>query len=188
MFCKVCRREAVEQATQDTQGRQDNQEQEQDNVEVTNTTEKAYIGETSNSLPTRAKSHLQVYSQAMRPGRRQGGNPRRQGEEREEEEGGEETSSWMADHMMEAHGGQKSEDPFEDFEFHLLKVFLKALERQVAESVYMELAETRGVVRMGPVLQKVARELCNRKGEIFHFNSRGRQPQGLLVDRGSPPG
>ena len=69
----------------------------------------------------------------------------------------------MADHIMEAHGGQKSEDPFEDFEFHQLRVFLKALERQVAESVYMEVAETRGVVKMGPVLQRVARELCKRR-------------------------
>ena len=184
IFCKVCRREAAERATQDSQ---QEEEEEQEGREVTDTKEKAYIGETSNTLPTRTETHLEVYSQAMRPGRRQGGNPRRQGEEREEEEG-EETSSWMADHMMEAHGGQKSEDPFEDFEFHQLRRFLKALERQVAESVYMELAETRGVVRMGPVLQRVARELCNRKGEMFHFNPRGRQPQGLLVDRGRPPG
>ena len=95
----------------------------------------------------------------------------------------------MADHILERHGGQKSEDPFEDFEFHQLQVFLKALERQVAESVYLEVAETRGVVRMGPALQKVARETCNRKGERFHFNPRGRQPlQGLLGPRPRLPG
>ena len=95
----------------------------------------------------------------------------------------------MADHILERHGGQKSEDPFEDFEFHQLQVFLKALERQVAESVYLEVAETRGVVRMGPALQKVARETCNRKGERFHFNPRGRQPlQGMLGPRPRPPG
>jgi hypothetical protein len=178
LFCKVCRREAAGQATQDSQ------QEEQEDREVTDTQEKAYIGETSNSLPTRIEDHLEAYSQAMRPGRRQGGNPRRQVGESEEEE----TSSWMADHMMEAHGGQKSEDPFEDFEFHQLRVFLKALERQVAESVFMEIAETRGVVRMGPVLQKVARELCNRKGEKFHFNPRSWQPQVLLGNRGRPPG
>ena len=33
---------------------------------------------------------------------------------------------------------------------------------------------------MGPVLQRVARELCNRKNEKFHFNPRGWQPQVLL--------
>ena len=105
----------------------------------------------------------------MRPGRRQGGKPRRQVGEREKEN----TRSWMADHMMETYRVQKSEDPFEDFRFHQLRIFLKTLEIQVAESVFMEVAEPRGVVRMGPVLQKVGRKLCNRKGETFHFNPRG---------------
>ena len=103
-------------------------------------------------------------------------------------EGEEETSSWMADHIMEKHNSNKSENPFDDFEFHLLKTFPKVLERQVAESVYIEIAETRGVIRMGPVLQKVEKELCNRKGERYHFNPRGRQPLQGLGDRGRPPG
>ena len=132
------------------------------------------------------EDHLEAFSQAMRLGRRQGG--RRQAGGRAGEREDEDTSSWMADHIIEAHGGQLSEDPLEDFEFHQLRVFLKVLERQVAESVYMEVAETRGVVKMGPVLQRVARELCNRKNEKFHFNPRGWQPQVLLGNRSRPPG
>ena len=94
----------------------------------------------------------------------------------------------MADHARDQHGGNLSEEPWDDFEFHQLGVFRKALERQVAESVYLEVAQTRGVIRMGPVLQKVTKETCNRKGEMFHFNPRGRQPLGGLGDRGRPPG
>ena len=58
----MCRREAAGQATQDSQ------QEEQEDREVTDTQEKAYIGKTSNSLPTRIEDHLEACSQAMRPG------------------------------------------------------------------------------------------------------------------------
>ena len=94
----------------------------------------------------------------------------------------------MADHLLERHRGTKAENPFDDFEFHLLQSFPKVLQRQVAESVYIEVAETKGVVRIGPVLQRVEKELCNRKGERYHFNPRGRQPLQGLGGGGRPPG
>jgi hypothetical protein len=182
-FCKICRREAaeVEPALQpDTQP----------STEISSTTEKPYIGESSRSLPTRTSSHHTDYRQTMQRPRRKAGLDRGQEQTMEGVEGEdvEETSSWMADHVREQHSGNGSENSLDDFEFHQLGVFPKVLERLVAESVYLEVAETRGVIRMGPVLQKVTRETCNRKGERFHFNPRGRQPLGVLGNRGRPPG
>ena len=58
----MCRREAAEQAPQGSQ------QDEQEDSEVNNNQEKAYIGETSKSLPTRIEDHLEACSQAMRPG------------------------------------------------------------------------------------------------------------------------
>ena len=155
----------------------------QPSTEISSTTEKPYIGESSRSLHT-------DYRQTMQNHRRKAGLDRGQEQTMEGVEGEdvEETSSLMADHVREQHSSNGSENPLDDFEFHQLRVFPKVLERLVAESVYLEVAETRGVIRVGPVLQKVTRETCNRKGERFHFNPRGRQPLGVLGNRGRPPG
>ena len=91
----------------------------------------------------------------------------------------------MADHIVEAHEGRSSEDPLHDFEFHLLRRFLKPLDRQVAEAILIEIANNRGGIQIGPELRQVRKQLCNRKGELFHFNPRGRQPSQW---RGRPPG
>ena len=54
---------------------------------MTDNKEKAYIGETSNSLPTRMEDHLEAFSQAMRLGRRQEAARREGGRERGRERG-----------------------------------------------------------------------------------------------------
>ena len=184
-FCKICQREEAETVPAQ-------QPDTPPATEISSTTKKPYFGESSRSLPTRTSSHFTDYRQTMQRSRRRPGQDRGQEQTREMEEGegeeGEETSSWMADHIREKHGGIGSDNPNDDFEFHQLGVFPKVLERQVAEAVYLEVAETRGVVRMGPVLQKVTKDTCNRKGERFHFNPRGRQPLGFLGNRGRPPG
>ena len=61
-------------------------------MEETDTTEVAYIRETSRSLPSRIRFHLRDYRQTMQRAQRRGGEPRRQAGAREEEEP-EETSS-----------------------------------------------------------------------------------------------
>ena len=165
------------------------QQQQQQGLEENDIPEEAYIGETSKSLVTRVRTHLRDYRQAMaKASTRRGGNTRDRGEAREEVEG-EETSSWMADHVLERHGGRASENPQDDFEFHQLQVFLKVLDRQVAESLFIQLAEERGEIKMGPVMQNICKVLMNRKGEFYGFHPRGRQP---LLDlpghRTRPPG
>ena len=118
-------------------------------TEISSSIEKPYVGETSRSLPTRTSSHMTDYRQTLqqlqRP-RRRLHQDRGQEDTREGDEEGEETSSWMVDHLRDHHGGIGSENPWEDFEFHQLGVFPKGLERQVAECVYLEVAETRGVI------------------------------------------
>ena len=82
----------------------------------------------------------------------------------------------MADHMREEHGGQNSENPHDDFEFHLLATYRKVLNRLVAESVWIEWARTKGIIKIGPTRTKVFKELLNRQGEHYHFNPRGWRP------------
>ena len=82
----------------------------------------------------------------------------------------------MADHVVEEHNGDHSEDPYNDFEFHTVRSFSKVLDRQVGEALMIEIAQKKGVIEMGPVLQKVARELSNRKNELTRFNPRGWRP------------
>jgi hypothetical protein len=82
----------------------------------------------------------------------------------------------MADHVVDSHNGNHSDDPYDDFEFHTIRSFTKVLDRQVAEALMIEIAQTKGVIEMGPVLQQVARQLCNRKTELTRFNSRGWRP------------
>jgi hypothetical protein len=162
-FCKQCRAQPAEQ--------------------LAGGTEQAYIGETSRSVVTRIRDHISDYRQTMTKVRARGGaRARRVGAS---QPGGEEqeTSSWMADHVMERHNGNHSEDPNTDFEFHTARSFSKVLDRQVAEALMIEIAQKKGVIEMGPVLQKVAKELCNRKNELTQFNPGGWWPTGGFQQR-----
>ena len=144
------------------------QRQQQQNPGQTSHTEGAYLGESSRSIVFRIESHFKIYKQSMNKQRRGGvSNPG---------EASEETSSFMADHMRDEHGGQASNNPFDDFEFHLLATYKKVLERLVAESVWIEWAKAKGVVKVGPTRTKVFKELLNRQGEFYHFNPRGWRP------------
>ena len=142
--------------------------QQQQNPGGANTVEGAYLGECSRSIVFRIESHFTNYRQTMNKQRRRGGfNPG---------EASEDTSSFMADHIREEHGNQASDNPFDDFEFHLLSTYKKVLERLVAESVWIEWAKTKGMVKVGPTRTKVFKELLNRQGEFYHFNPRGWRP------------
>ena len=111
-FCNECWREK-EQAL-DQGGT--NRKQQQQSLEGNDIPEEAYIKEKSKFVVTRMRTHLLDYRQAMaKASRRRGGDTRDRGEAREEVEG-EDTSSWMADHVLERHGGQASENPLDDFE------------------------------------------------------------------------
>jgi hypothetical protein len=165
-FCRQCRVQPAEQGSDTGGGRE----------EESNITEQAYIGETSRSVVTRIRSHVADYRQTLAKLRaRGGGRARRVGASQHGEEE-QETSSWMADHVMERHNGDHSDDPNNDFEFHTVRSFSKVLDRQVAEALTIEIAQKTGVIEMGPVLQKVAKELSNRKNEITRFNPRGWRP------------
>ena len=137
--------------------------QQQQHPDGTSLTEGAYLGESSRSIVFRIGTHFTSYRQAMSKQRRR-------------EATNEETSSFMADHMREEHGGQNSENPHDDFEFHLLATYRKVLNRLVAESVWIEWARTKGIIKIGPTRTKVFKELLNRQGEHYHFNPRGWRP------------
>ena len=107
-----------------------------------------YLGESSNSLPTRAEAHYTVYRQDMRrqPG---GGGGRRRGGEGEEEDSGRGVSSWMADHARDTHGSVISDNPINDYEFTTVSTFDKPLQRQIDEYLRMERVERSGRVEEG---------------------------------------
>ena len=125
------------------------------------------------------RTHFRDYRQSMKKQKARGGNQATTNQPEvsvDDPEESEETSSWMTDHMMEKHKGKISENPQQDFEFHTLAAYSKVLNRLVAESVWIETAESKGVLKVGPVLTKIFKQLLNRKGEFYHFNPRGRQP------------
>ena len=121
--------------------------------------DQVYVGESSNSLPTRSESHHRDYGQDMR---RQGGRRRQQGGA-EEEEAGRGVSSWMADHSRECHGATISADPIDDYEFTVTGTFRKPLPRQVDEYLRIERAERSRKVKVGKEEWKVKLPLMNRK-------------------------
>ena len=189
-FCRQCRAETEEQES--SQEHESSQEQEQESSQRVK--EQAYIGETSRSIVSRIRSHVRDCKQVLTKVRARRGARAQTSSQASQASAAssqasqadpEETSSWMADHIVEAHEGRSSEEPLDDFEFHLLRRFLKPLDRQVAEAILIEIANNRGVIQIGPELRQVRKQLCNRKGELFHFNPRGRQPSQW---RGRPPG
>ena len=147
-FCLQCRAEQLQQ-------------------DENNFTEGAYIGESRKRVVKRIESHFASFRQAMAKQRRQ--------LTADTNDAPEETSSFMADHVREKHGGNTSQNPHKDFEFHILASYNKVLNRLVAESVWIEWAEVKGVIKVGRVRTGVFKELLNRQGEYFNFNPRGRQ-------------
>ena len=73
------------------------------------------------------------------------------------------------------HGGQLPDDPVKAFKFYQLGSYRKPLNRQVAEANHIRMASKSGMIIVGKVALKVAKEVLNRKDEKFNFNPRGRQ-------------
>ena len=139
------------------------QTQVEQGVEEEEVEDRVYLGESSNSLPTRTESHHRDYGQDIRQGlrrRRQGG-----GEEQEAAKVG--VSSWMADHTRECHNAIISENPRDDYEFTIASTFKKPLPRQVDEYLRIERAERCRRVKLGKEVWRVKLPLLNRKHEYW---------------------
>ena len=87
--------------------------------------ERVYLGESSRSVYTRAQGHYTDLKSKMKSGR---------------------GTSWMADHIQEAHNGVWTEAaPWEDWEFSLNGTHRKPLNRQISEFSAIRRAKTQGV-------------------------------------------
>ena len=125
--------------------------------------DRVYLGESSNSLPTRTESHHRDYGQDIRQGLRR----RRQGGSEEQEGAKVGISSWMADHTRECHNATISENPRDDYEFTIASTFKKPLPRQVDEYLRIERAERCRRVKLGKEVWRVKLPLLNRKHEYW---------------------
>ena len=108
---------------------------------------KVYLGESSRSVYTRAHGHYTDLRSKLKSGR---------------------GTSWMADHIQEAHGGRWSEEsPWEDWQFSVAEVYKKPLNRQIAEFSAIRKAKTMGIAKFGGKEIKVSQEVFNSKEEWF---------------------
>ena len=129
--------------------------------------DKVYLGESSRSSTYRSRRHFEDYLQAAaKMGRRTRPSA---------SQGQQDTSSWMADHFRDQHGGNLPGDPMTAFYFYQLASYRKPLSRQVAEANHIQMASKTGMIIDGKVVLRVDREVMNRKDEMFSFNPRGRQ-------------
>ena len=124
-----------------------------------------YLGESSNTLPTRSEAHFTDYRQDMR--RQPGGEERRRGRGGEEEESRRGVSSWMADHTRDTHNSVVSDDPLKDYEFITVSTHSKPLQRQVDEYLRMERVERSKRMKVGKEEWRVKLPLLNRKHEYW---------------------
>ena len=118
-----------------------------------------YDGETGRTLFTRSNQHYRDYSTHVVG------------------DGREKISSWMWDHSMDAHGGNISENPREDYRFRLVGVFRDCLSRQLEEAVRIDSVE-QGGKRVGDRSGRKVISL-NRKEE--HYQPRLVRPNFNIV-------
>ena len=161
--CKErCYRENVGYAARCTRCHTSKVEEGVEDKEVEDT---VYLGESSNTLPTRSEAHYKDYRQDMR--REPGGEGRRRGGEGEEEDSRRGVSSWMADHTRDTHNSIISDDPITDYEFIIVSSFIKPLQRQIDEYLRMERVERSGRMKVGKEEWRVKVPLLNRKHEYW---------------------
>ena len=74
---------------------------------------------------------------------------------------------WMADHNREVHEvKQNCKEPWQDYKFHVVAGFDKALIRQVNEAIRILEAEEEGTVKVGKETWKVNKKLLKSKQAI----------------------
>ena len=109
--------------------------------------EKVYIGESSRSVYTREQGHYTDLKSKMKSGK---------------------GTSWMADHIQEAHRGQwTKEAPWEDWDFSISGSYRKPLSRQLAEFLNIRKAKTRGTTQFQGKEVTIKKEVFNTKEEWF---------------------
>ena len=153
-------------------------EQQAAGIEEDKIVHSVYVGESHRSLPFRLARHFQEYRAMLRKGRRGGGGRggRGGGGRGGQGGGGRASSSWMWDHVLEAHEGQGSEVVHEDFNFFLTDSFQKPLERQVDEMRRLDCVERKGKATITVMGRRkeidVKKESMNRKEERFNLGGR----------------
>ena len=139
---------------------------------------RVYIGESHRSLPFRLERHIDDYRPLLRKRRGGGAVGRRPGGLGGGEVGGgggglKGSSSWMWDHVADAHRGQGREEPHQDFIFYLTSSFIKPLERQVDEMRRLDRVGKEGratIMVKGKVKEiKTSMESLNRKEERYNL-------------------
>ena len=115
---------------------------------------RAYIGETSRTVFTRAGQHLSDYRRAAK-------DPTRARNQMDPEQ---EQSSWMWDHSQGVHGGLQ--DPETDYKFTVISNLRDPLSRQTEEAVRIAAALKTGA-HSAPNNRITKIISLNRKGEYF---------------------
>ena len=78
----------------------------------------------------------------------------------------EEGTSWMWDHLLEAHGPNPNINPVQDFSFNLFQTFKDPMSRQLSEAVRIQVALNQGKHQGKDGSSKPIVSL-NRKNEFF---------------------
>ena len=122
--------------------------QEQEGTPPDSVVHRQYIGETSRTLRVRANQHKQDLLKCSR------------------NQNLEEGTSWMWDHLLEAHGPQPNINPGQDFSFNLFQTFKDPMSRQLSEAVRIQVALNQGTHQgkdgsSNPIIS------LNRKNEFF---------------------
>ena len=144
--CKRCRerqiREGVEEGQVEDQG---------------------YIGESHRSIVTRCGTHYNLYKPGNvgARGGAGGGGEQEGGLDGDELKAG----SWMKEHTLTFHQGVFSENKMDDYEFIVLNQHRKVLRRQLEEAIFLDWAQSRGVIKLGKRVFRINRNVLNSKFE-----------------------
>ena len=122
-----------------------------------------YIGESHRRIVTRCDTHYSMY----RPG--SGGAWSGAGPVGEQEGArkGEEfkAGSWMKEHTLKFQEGVFSENKMDDYEFIVLNQHRKVLRRQLEEAIFLDWAQSRGVIKLGKRVFWINKNMLNSKFE-----------------------
>ena len=119
------------------------------------TPRQVYFGESSRTLYTRSNQHLDDFRKALRQGNNHQGHP-----------SSDESSSWIMDHALEAHGGPQNLDPTDDIQFTFRRQQRDPLTRQINESVIIHWSLEKKVA-YGPKDVPEVMYCLNRKEDCF---------------------
>mgnify|MGYP007123539799 CR=1 FL=1 len=80
----------------------------------------------------------------------------------------------MREHTLECHSGVFSKEKQNDYEFFQLNTHSKVLRRQLEESILLDWAQGKGVLKLGKRIFKVSRAVLNSKFEHW-------RPQAVFI-------